>query len=428
MEFLLSYESFINNPYDSTINFTIAREYEHINQYAAAISFYMRAAEYATINENRLVYNALLNSANLFLKLGARTTSVKNLVLQASSILPLDPLAYNFLSKVYEVEKNWFECYKACQTGLRFLLRYQPSDLFGSHHITYDQLEQELQFNLATSSYYIGKLEESKIHFAYLDQNKLNCSDWMQQAINRSLDHIKYPVRYNELLQYFSKFKLFIKTGLEDNEVTNIVSYSQCLQDIFVASIIKSKNTSGTNTYIEIGSGDPIHNNNTYLLEKLGWRGISYDIDKNAVEKFNSVRTNSAYVADMTTYNRHNKIEDSKDQYITIEIVDYLQFDCEPPEVTLAVLYNFPFDLTRAKLITFEHDGYRNNDVKEQSRIYLKSKGYELIISDVSFNNKDSFEDWWCNKSIMSKEEYAQCLRYKNIKSYTKSILDIFLN
>lgn len=418
MNFPLSFESLINNPYDATINFTIGQGYEDINQYAAAISFYMRAAEYANVNENKLVYDALLNSADLFLKLGARITSVKSLVLQAVSILPLEPLAYNFLSKVYEVEKNWFECYKSCQTGLRFLVRHKEGDLFGSYNITYDQLEQELRFNLATSSYYIGKLDESKIHFAYLDSNKLNCSEWIQQAIDRSLDYIKYPVRYNELLQYFNKFKLFIKTGLQDNKVSDLVSYSQCMQDIFIASIIESKNISKTNKYIEIGSGDPIHNNNTYLLEKLGWQGISYDIDKNSVEKFNSIRKNSAYVADMTTY----------DMSDVAGIIDYLQFDCEPPEVTLAALYNFPFQSIRAKLITFEHDGYRNNDVKEQSRVYLKSKGYELVISDVSFNNKDSFEDWWCNKSVMTDSEYAQCLRYKNIKSYTKSILDIFLN
>lgn len=425
MEFLLSYESFINNPYDSTINFTIAREYEHINQYAAAISFYMRAAEYAKINETELAYIALINAAELFLKLGARINSVKSLVLQASALFPDHPSAYNILSKVYEIEGNWFEVYGVCKHGLHNLNKYSSFELYStSENKDILKLKEELLFNLATSAYYIGKLNESKLLFGYLDFKKLNYSNWIQKGIVKSLDYIGYPVKYNELLEYKLLFKDFILNNWEkvDDNLPDLISYSQCLQDIFIASIID--NSLSIKSYIEIGSGDPINNNNTYLLEQLGWEGSSFDIDSAAVEKFNSVRKNKAHLADATEVDFINTVSTS---ILTKTYVDYLQFDCEPPEITLKALYNFPFNLIKAKIITFEHDGYRNPEVKEISRNYLKELGYEIIISDVSFNKKDSFEDWYCNPELMNEQEYAQCLEYKNIKEYTKSIFDIFI-
>lgn len=407
---------FFTDPYNADINFIIANAYQENEQYAAAISFYMRAAEYAEHSEKKLIYKSLISAAELFLKLGARITSVKSLVLQASSILPHDPIAYNLLSKVYEIEKNWIECYVACEKGLyNYLLQ--------ANEIEFDtKLEEELLFNLATSSYYIGKLDKAKLLFGYLDYKKLDYSKWIQEGIKRSLEYVGYPVLYSELTEFKNVFKPFILKQLNKNNVTNFISYSQCLQDLFIASIV-DKDLS-VKTYIEIGSGDPIHNNNTYLLEQLGWKGVSFDIDSTAVEKFNSIRKNKAIVADATKVNYLDNV------YITILTkiyVDYLQFDCEPPEVTLAALYTFPFDSIKAKLITFEHDGYRSPEVKEKSREYLKNLGYELVISDVSFNKNDSFEDWYCNREVMTIEEYEQCLKYKNIKNYTKSIFDIFL-
>lgn len=414
-------EDFIQDPYSPQNNILLADFYRKEGQYAAAISHYMRTAEYCSLSQKSLAYNALILAADLFLKLGARVHSVKSLVLQASSLIPDHPIAYNYLSKTYEMEKNWMECYKACRSGLEHLNKYNDkSDLFGLHLpiVSHKNLEEELRFNLATSAYYIGKVDESKIEFAFLDYKKLDCSTWIQKAVKSSLEYIKYPVNYDFLLNKINQFKYFIKYSLESYPKEKLISYSQCMQDIFILSIIKSKGN-----YIEIGSGDPIHNSNTYLLENLGWDGISFDIDEGSTKKFKTVRKNSVYKLDAANDKEifHNLVAGFSN-------VDYLQFDCEPPEVTLQALYNFPFDFVNSKLITFEHDGYRSPEVREKSREYLLSKGYELIISDVSFNNKDTFEDWWCYKPLMSSDEYSQCRHYKNIKNHTKSVLEIFLN
>ena len=51
-------------------------------------------------------------------------------------------------------------------------------------------------------------------------------------------------------------------------------SYSQCGQDFFVFNILKQK----TGTFLDLGCYLPIKINNTFLLEKNGWEGVSIDI------------------------------------------------------------------------------------------------------------------------------------------------------
>ena len=52
-------------------------------------------------------------------------------------------------------------------------------------------------------------------------------------------------------------------------------NYSESFQDIFVLQCFNGKKNG---TYLEIGAGNPISGNNTYLLsDKFGWEGLSID-------------------------------------------------------------------------------------------------------------------------------------------------------
>ena len=59
-----------------------------------------------------------------------------------------------------------------------------------------------------------------------------------------------------------------------------------------------------------------------------------------------------------------------------------------------------PFDSYKFAVITFEHDDYSdvNNYVKFESRTFLESKGYVLVVPNVANNNYCPYEDWWVHK------------------------------
>jgi hypothetical protein len=185
-----------------------------------------------------------------------------------------------------------------------------------------------------------------------------------------------------------------------------IETYSRDYQDVFVDNIINKKNNG---FYVEIGSGDPISGNNTYLLEKNNkWEGVSIDIDLACCKKFNSVRKNSAFCLDAL---KVDFLIFFKEQNVPNNI-DYLQIDCEPALTTFNVLKKIPLKEYKFSVITFEHDFYNskldaeNFFVREKSRKYLASYGYVMIADDLSCKGKyeKPFEDWWIYPESISAE------------------------
>ena len=66
-------------------------------------------------------------------------------------------------------------------------------------------------------------------------------------------------------------------------------SYSFNAVDLIVDHMFKKK---GVGFYLDIGSQNPISNNNTYLLFQRGWRGINIDLDIKNIELFKICRPN----------------------------------------------------------------------------------------------------------------------------------------
>lgn len=168
-------------------------------------------------------------------------------------------------------------------------------------------------------------------------------------------------------------------------------SYSQVGQDLFVLSSLKDK----TNGYfLDIGSGPPISNNNTYLLEsEYGWSGILFDIDQSYINETSRVRTSKLITCDATNVDYLSILEAANSP----KIIDYISFDLDPAENTLISLMSFPLKSYPSRVITFEHDFYRFGErVRNESREYLTSLGYKLEVKDVCYNSQQ-FEDWYTN-------------------------------
>ncbi len=76
--------------------------------------------------------------------------------------------------------------------------------------------------------------------------------------------------------------KVFIKSMTHKK-----ISYSYGGVDSLILDIFKNQKQG---FYLDIGCGHPIKNNNTYLLNKKGWRGINIDLDEENIDLFNAYR------------------------------------------------------------------------------------------------------------------------------------------
>ena len=202
------------------------------------------------------------------------------------------------------------------------------------------------------------------------------------------------------------------------NDVSKIKhNYSQVFQDLFVLTVLNGKYNG---TYLEIGSNDPFYNNNTALLElNYKWKGLSIELDEQLVEKFNIYRSNLAICKNALDIN-YEKLLDSL-SFIDNNIVDYLQVDCDPAHISFNVLEKVISSGYKFKVITFEHDYYLDPSIKQLSRTLLLSQGYTLLVNDVSFNDKNSFEDWWILK------DYTTNLHvFNNLNSNVNSAFNLF--
>jgi hypothetical protein len=360
-------QELIKSPKDPMINFIVAQDYEKIGQLASAVSHYLIAADNS--DDLAVQYHALIRLAECFMKIGKRPSTVRNLLKLALALQPDRAEAPYLLSIQMEQISAWHDSYAyACiAEKLPFLLEY-PS--YGP------------KFQRAVAAWWIGQTEEArKIMF---ELSKSQISPEYRLIVKNNLKSIGYPEEYSmytpkDLLRRYFR-------GAENVER----NFSQVFQDLFVLTAVDGARGS----YLEIGSNDPYRYSNTALLEKFGWTGLSLDIDFNSVQKFARVRKNPVVLADATTY-----------VYDLPPVMQYLQVDCEPPHITLKALKNVP-TTTKFAVITFEHDHYMypNSGIRDQSREYLWSLGYKLVVSDIAFDDDNSFEDWWIHPELVSQE------------------------
>jgi len=176
-------------------------------------------------------------------------------------------------------------------------------------------------------------------------------------------------------------------------------SRSSGMQESFVINITKEKRNG---FYVELGSGDPYEESNTSLLEELGWRGLSIDIDQSIVDKFNlSNRTNKSICADALRFNYNDyfyKNEFPKN-------IDFLQIDIDGHDKgnCLLALLALPMLEYRFSVIIIEHDliqNHKNVNMRDAQREILSSLGYKLV-------GQTHSEDWWIDKTTIRENVYG---------------------
>ena len=112
---------------NSIKNYKVALEYERIGQTAAAISFFLRAAE--RTEDNELAYECLIRIGHCFDRQKNRNYTVKSMYNAAISIFPERPEAYYHLSRILESEKSYFEAYTAIEIALNLSSKKQWNNL-----------------------------------------------------------------------------------------------------------------------------------------------------------------------------------------------------------------------------------------------------------------------------------------------------------
>lgn len=187
--------------------------------------------------------------------------------------------------------------------------------------------------------------------------------------------------------------------------------YSQAGQDKWVYETIGSKGM-----FVDVGAYDGIQTSNTYLLERLGWKGICIEANPEVFDQLNTKRNSICLPYAVTDYDGHctfgidrigghrqvecYKLNTILANCLSPAIIDYMSLDIEGHE--LQVLNAFDFDRWQVKLMTVEHNLYCDGpEKKEALHSLLTSKGFTRTHEDVKcldpnplyFNQP--FEDWY---------------------------------
>jgi hypothetical protein len=422
-------EEYIQNPTNSDLNWNIALEYFNLGQTAAAVSFFIRCAE--RTDDILLQYECLLKTAECYRLQGGRSFTVEGLIKQAIALLPNQPEAYFILAEYYQQESKWIDGYTFASIGETVAAAQNSQSLRTS---TPYPGKYGLTFLKAVNGWWCGLTAESKkllrdlAYYAPLNSLYKNaCRNnfdilklWKTKQENGSWFN-SVTEEINAIPQYYSntlysKDIKNLKVPFKNSELISH-SFSEFLQDIFVLTALDGK-TEGI--YVELGAGYPFFGNNTALLEtKYNWKGVSVDLSMGPIEEFFRERNNVEILADATTIDYVKVFNELK--YPTI--IDYLQIDCDPSEVSFNVLKKIPFDMYDFKVITFEHDHYQDEtgEVRENSRKYLQQKGYTLILTNIG-KDDIAVEDWWVNPKHVDINKLKSITDTSDKVKYAKNV------
>ncbi len=404
--------AYLGNPDDPYANMTVAFKYDSMNQWASAVSYYVRAAE--RTEDKQFQYAALIRASMCFDKLGTRGLSVRGLLNRAITILPKRPEAYFLLARWFEREKqveSWVNCYTNASTALEICdFDSPPLNVWVDYPGRWGLL-----FEKAVSAWWVGLCEEARDIFKELltkhpldpqhRQAVINNLSFMNQFVTKGMKNYD-RTKFNRLAFKFN--------GIEEIER----NYSEAYQDMLVLSLL---NGLKGGKYVEIGAGNPFYGNNTALLEtKFGWTGVAIDYDEKLVDEYNKQRSVKCRHADALKLDYEELLAPMGRD------IDYLQIDIDPPDNSLAVLKKIPFNKHRFAVITFEHDAYCQlyPTVREEARQYLQSLGYRMIARNIAPDNWRNYEDWWYYPELVEAKAVSSLI---DNSETTKSAESFFL-
>lgn len=383
---------YTNNTKGDVENFNLGVWYEKQNHYSPACGFYLRCADF-TRNKN-LAYECMIRMFICYRQLSGRDKTCEDLLKKAICICPQKPEAYFFLSKFYE-SKNWPDSYLFSSLALENCSSYSSDLKLKTEY----EAKYMLIFQKALSAWWCGKAKESRSLFQLLKNDHIEeLNEIYFNSIEKNITCLGSGpvstccVRYDK-----SKLK---KIKLKFKNIENIEkNFSQVYQDMFVLTVLDGKQNG---TYLEIGSAHPFYNNNTALLEQLGWNGVGVEIKQELADQYKKERKNKILCKDALRINYEKLISENYQD----SIIDYLQLDIEPSKNTFEALISIPFEKYQFRVITYEHDHYvdMTGNYKEKSRRYLSTLGYTLLFNDISPNENSPFEDWWVKEDLIDSK------------------------
>jgi hypothetical protein len=373
-------------------NYVLARWYENQGHNAPAHTYYLRAAERA--EDNNLAYQALIRASFCHNNQGSREGTEKILLENALTLLPERPEAYYFLSLLYERKQERQNAYIYPHLGLN---HYR--DDFETLDIPEFQGKYLLIFQKAVAAWWWGKgMECRELLHSLVDEYWNEMDETHKVSVENNITRLGSGPESQAFHTYEKEEHSKLRFKFNDSHLIER-NYSQIYQDMFILSMLNGKKNG---TFLEIGGAEPFKGNNTALLEKnYNWTGISIEYDAKFIEN----------------YRKHRKANLLHDNALTIDyekllnenfegnVIDYLQLDIEPARNTYECMLRIPFDEYKFAVITYEHDYYVDvtRSYREKSRKFLKSKGYKLVVNDLSPDGKSNFEDWWVHPDLVDK-------------------------
>lgn len=406
---------YIRDPENPETNFNLAEKYLSIGQTAAAISFFLRCADRSG-KDLDLAYECLINIGMCFDKQGNRFEHVRSMYRRAISTLPKRPEAYYMLANFENWHKQFGAGYTLCCQAL------EVCDLDSDKELRLSSRypgKWGLIYEKAVSSWWNGKNQETRnLYHALVKYYWEELDDYHKEKVKDhftrlgvtpfSQSRVGYIKEQHESL----RFKFNGSESIEHN-------YSQVMQDMFVLSALNGKRNG---TFLEIGSSKPFERNNTALLEmSFGWDGIAIEIDDISSDEYVKQRPNIRLLQqDALTVDYSRLLSEQFEG----NVIDYLQLDIEPSKNTYDCMLKIPFDDYKFAVITYEHDYYLDieESYRQKSRDFLESKGYVMVVNDISPEGISTFEDWWVHPDLVDKNIieilYDVSSEIKNIKSY----------
>ena len=201
--------AFIKQPNNPKVCIKVADIYYDLNQYGAAISYYLRAAE-LTDNDS-LAYYALLRNAIMLRKQGKRDGTFKNQVLHAITLCPDRPEGYLMIARFLQEKGINHDGHMMASIGLKMCKDFTPNpslDFPGKYG---------LLFFKAVTAYSIAKFTESRDIFKQLRDWKEPIADPYKTSIDANLDKLRIP-RNMEGIDFEKEYLSACRTPSDINE------------------------------------------------------------------------------------------------------------------------------------------------------------------------------------------------------------------
>lgn len=109
---------YVLDPKNPKLNYLLGHEYEKLNQFASAHTYYLRCAELT--DDKDLEYECLLKTWSTLHNQGRRIWYEKQQLKLAITHSPTRPEAYYFLSVLYSNKKEWKDSLMYATLGLNF--------------------------------------------------------------------------------------------------------------------------------------------------------------------------------------------------------------------------------------------------------------------------------------------------------------------